>query len=155
MELRILGIDPAAKCGFAHTSGKHGVWLLTEKPKEHPGMRLERFRRRLFIAQRELGIDVIGIEEASFGSHNPGIKAMHSELVGIAKLCASEWSIPIHTFTPSHLKKWLTGNGNAKKPQMIAAVNLQYGLMVTDDNIADAIAVMERTKFEVGNQGVI
>ena len=149
--MKILGIDPASICGFAHSDGARGVWILKDRSKEHPGLKLERFRRQLFIVKRELGVDVIGVEEASFGSHAPKIKALHSELIGVAKLVASEWQIPIFEWTPSHLKKWLTGNGRAEKPQMIAAVNVQFGLSVKDDNIADAVAVMERTKVEVLN----
>ncbi len=149
--MNILGIDPAAKCGFAHSNGEHGVWELTAKADKHPGRRLERFRRRLFLMRRDHGVDVIGIEDASFGSHNPHVQALHNELIGIAKLVSAEWEIEIHTFNPSTLKKWLTGNGRADKKQMIAAVNSQFGLSVTDDNIADAIAVMERTRFELSN----
>lgn len=152
--MNILGIDPAAKCGFAHSNGEHGVWVLKEKSKEHPGLRLERFRRRLFLMRRDYGVDAVGIEDASFGSHNPNVQALHNELIGIAKLVCSEWSIEIYTFTPSHLKKWLTGNGRADKSQMIAAVNSQFGLNVTDDNVADAIAVLERTKLEI-SQGAL
>ena len=146
--MNILGIDPAAKCGWAHSNGQHGVWILKEKAKEHPGARLERFRRRLFMIRRDCGVDAIGIEDASFGSHNPNVQALHNELIGIAKLVASEWTIPIFLYKPSHLKKWLTGNGRADKQQMVAAVNDQFGLNVTDDNVADAIAVLHRTGFE-------
>ena len=153
--MNILGIDPAAKCGFAHSNGEHGVWILKEKSKEHPGLRLERFRRRLFLMRRDYGVDAIGIEDAGFGAINDNTAAMHNELIGIAKLVASEWSkVPVFLYKPCHLKKWLTGNGRADKSQMIAAVNSQFGLKVTDDNVADAICVMERTRLEV-SQGAL
>lgn len=153
--MNVVGIDPGATCGWAHSSGRHGLWSLSFATDKHVGRRLERLRRSLFMVKRDYGIDVIGIEDASFGSHNPAIQALHNELVGIAKLCAAEWELPIHTYTPSHLKKWLTGNGRADKQQMIAAVRVRFGARVTDDNIADAITVMERTKEECGVVGGI
>lgn len=146
--MNIVGIDPAAKCGWAHSGGTHGLWLLASSKDKHSGRRLERFRRHLFTLKRVKGIDVIGIEDASFGSHNPSVQALHNELRGIAKLCAAEWDIPIYSYTPSHLKKWLTGNGRADKQQMIDAVHVRFGLLIKDDNIADAVTVMERTKEE-------
>lgn len=42
--MKILGIDPAARCGWAHSSGVCGVWELVEKTDRHPGTRLERLR---------------------------------------------------------------------------------------------------------------
>ena len=68
--VRILGLDPANKCGWAHDDGfgcEFGVWNLKGKTDRHPGRRLERFRRLLYTMKRELGIDAIAYEDASFG----------------------------------------------------------------------------------------
>jgi Holliday junction resolvasome RuvABC endonuclease subunit len=45
----------------------------------------------------------------------------------------------VHTAT---LKKFVTGKGNAKKPEMVGAVRLRWAPSVTDDNEADAIAIL-------------
>jgi len=145
----VLGIDPAAQCGFAHSDGTHGVWQLVGQRDKHPGRRLERFRRLLFSFKRDHAIDVIGVEDASFGSHNPKVQAMHNELIAIVKLCAAEWEVPVYAWKPNSLKKWLTGHGRADKKQMIHAVKSLFGIETDDDNIADAIAVMERTRFQL------
>ena len=147
--MKILGLDPAAQCGVAHSDGMCVTWRLTDSKDKHPGRRLERFRRLLYTAKRDLGIDVIGFEDAAFGSNNLHTGAMHNELKGIIKLVAAEWDIPCFSWTPSHLKKWLTGSGRATKEQMIEAVSSRFGIKTDDDNIADAITVMERTTIEV------
>lgn len=148
--MKCLGLDPASKCGWAVSGevekvGAYGLWLLTNSRDTHPGRRLERFRRHLYNAKREFQFQAIGIEDASFGSHNPSTQALHNELAGIAKLCAAEWDIPFQAFKPKHIKKWFTGNGRAEKSQMVDEVNSQFKLDIVDDNVADAIAVMRRT----------
>ena len=147
--MKILGLDPAARCGVAHSDGIGGTWTLTDSKDKHPGRRLERFRRLLYKFKRELGIDVIGYEDAAFGSNNMHTAAMHNELKGIIKLVAAEWDIPCYAWKPNHLKKWLTGSGKATKQDMIEAVSSRFGIKTDDDNIADAITVMERTTIEV------
>lgn len=147
--MNILGLDPAAVCGVAHTSGLYVAWSLTDTKDKHPGRRLERFRRLLYTTKRELPIDAIGYEDAAFGSNNMHTAAMHNELKGMIKLCAAEWDIPCLGWKPNHLKKWLTGTGKATKEDMIEAVKSNFGITVLDHNIADAITVMERTKFEL------
>lgn len=150
--MNILGLDPAASCGFAHSSGPHGVWQIAANDK-HPGRRLERLRRHLFIAKREWGIDVLASEDATYGAskmfkgkQNLHTMAMHNELRGVIKCVAAEWDIPVLLFTPPAIKKWLTGHGRAKKPQMIRWVEVRFGIKTENDNVADAIAVMEFAK---------
>lgn len=146
--MKILGLDPANKCGFAHSDGTHGTWKLKLPKDRHPGRRLHRLRRFLFAIKRDHGIDVIGYEDASFGSKNPNTMARHNELAGVIQLCAAEWDIPAFSFKPTHIKKFITDDGGASKEQMMRAIELLYGIRTRDDNIADAIAVMERARVE-------
>lgn len=148
--MRILGLDPAATCGFAHSDGVRGIWMLAVNRDKHPGRRLERFRRHLFTIRRERGVDLLAAEDAGFGSKWENVQAMHNELRGVIKLVAAEWEIPIVLVQPSKLKKWLTGKGNAKKPDMIHWVGKRFGVRTDDDNVADAVAVMEFAKQEMG-----
>jgi crossover junction endodeoxyribonuclease RuvC len=146
MTTKILGIDPAARCGWAHSDGHHGVWDLVNKTDRHPGTRLERLRSNLYGIKRLLGVDLVAFEDAAFGSINANTAAMHNELRGVIKLIASEWSVPVELYKPSQIKKWLTGNGNAKKDQMIRFVESMFGVRTSDDNVADGIAIMEMAK---------
>jgi crossover junction endodeoxyribonuclease RuvC len=153
--MNILGCDPAAKFGWAHSCGQHGVWSITDKADKHPGRRLERLRVRLFEVKRQYGIDVLASEDASFGSTNPSVQALHNELRGMLKLAAAEWDIPVLLFKPSALKKWLTGSGNADKQTMIRFVESVFGVVTRDDNVADAVAVMEMAKKMVLNKELV
>jgi Holliday junction resolvasome RuvABC endonuclease subunit len=150
--MKILGLDPAARCGWAHSNGEHGTWQLAEKADKHPGRRLERFRKLIYRIQREYGIDVIAAEDAGFGSQYRHVQAMHDELRGVAKLVAAEFEIPIVLPKPTQIKKWLTGNGRAKKQDMIRWVRERFSVWTDDDNTADAVAVMEFVR-SMGSEG--
>ncbi len=141
----ILGLDPAAQCGWAMSSGDHGVWQLTAKD-DHMGRRLERLRRHIYALHQEHHLTVMATENASIGSNNVHTAGMHNELRGIIKLVAAELELPLVLVAPSTLKKWLTGHGGAKKEHMIDAIRIRFGIHVADHNIADAIAVMEYAK---------
>lgn len=155
--MKILGLDPANQCGWAFDDGfgvTFGVWSLKDKTDQHAGRRLERFRRRLFTFRREHGFEVIGFEDASFGSNNAHTAASHNELCGVIKMVAAELEVPVFDYKPNHLKKWLTGSGKASKQDMIAAVERRFQIKTDNDNIADAIAVMARTKHEFTEKSI-
>lgn len=141
----ILGLDPASKCGFAISNGEHGVWNLTEKD-EHVGRRHERLRRCIYTIHQLYRIQTIAAEDAVMGSHVFHTQGVHSEYRGIIKLVCAELEIPLLLVNPLTLKKWLTGHGRAEKHHMIDAIRLRFGTIVSDHNVADAIAVMEYAK---------
>lgn len=82
----------------------------------------------------------------------------------------TEWlcfrsGVVVRSANPSQLKKFFTGNGKAKKPDMVAAAR-RRGWKVTDDNQADACAVRawaifcyaapeHRAQFELGQLGAV
>lgn len=143
-EVKILALDPAAHTGYAHSDGHHGVWLLTRGSGEFDGRRLERLREHIFAAFRDWGFEAIAFEDASFGSPNPNVQAMHNELRGVIKLVAAELDLEIlGPFHPTTIKKFATGSGRADKGQMIRAAETQLGIRVDDDNIADALFILE------------
>ena len=145
---RILGLDPAATCGWAHSCGQHGTWELVHKDDRHPGRRLERFRKQLFAVQRQHGLDMIAAEDAGFGSQHRHVQALHDELRGVVKLFGAEQEIPVLLFKPTEIKKWLTGHGGAKKHDMVRWVGQMFGVHTNDHNVADAVAVMEYARFQ-------
>lgn len=49
----------------------------------------------------------------------------------------------LYGYAPKEVKKWLTGNGNANKADMVAAVEERWGLGITDDNEADSVALLQ------------
>jgi Holliday junction resolvasome RuvABC endonuclease subunit len=57
----------------------------------------------------------------------------------VAEAAARSW-ISFGDLHSASIKLAMTGNGRAEKAEVIAAVNAKYGLAITDDNEADAIA---------------
>ena len=142
--MKILGLDLASSAtGWCWSDGevlRRGCWNLARKG-EHEGRRLERLREYLHKCHDAWGIDRIGCEDASFGSNNRHTAATHNELKGIVKLVCYEREIEVVWVNPSTLKKWATGSGRAKKPEMIRAAHTHYGIETDDDNIADAVLI--------------
>lgn len=142
----ILGLDPANNCGWCVVSSDnrtidYGCWALKQKTDEHPGRRLERFRRLLFSTHKRFQITGIAYEDAVQGSKFFHVQQSHSEFRGVILLCGAELEIPTTPINPMTLKAWLTGSGKAKKPDMISAVRRRFSIATNNDNEADAIAV--------------
>lgn len=135
---KILALDPANKCGYAHTDGHRGVWQLPDNR-----FRLMDFKGFIERALSQWPTEIIAYEDASFGSPNPSVQASHNELRGIIKLIASEHNIGLLSYVPSTIKKYATGNGAAKKPQMIAALQSVLKIHTDDDNVADACWILD------------
>jgi Holliday junction resolvasome RuvABC endonuclease subunit len=149
--MKILALDPATFCGFAHSDGPpsreneslvSGVWRLSVHDAEHPGQRMVRLRDFIYDAAEKLGFDKIAFEDAGFGSHNPSIQAFHANLAGVLMRIAAEYGVPIYRIGPTTLKLWSTGDGRAKKPAMIRACKTHYGILPRSDDEADALLVL-------------
>jgi len=62
-------------------------------------------------------------------------------LVWEAHRAAELRNIPRHEIRPISIKKFITGNGRAKKPEVMAAVRGK-GYPITNDHEADAVAML-------------
>jgi Holliday junction resolvasome RuvABC endonuclease subunit len=140
--MKTLALDPASVTGYAHSNGKFGVWQLT-RSSEPDGGRLVRLRNNIHKCYEAWGIDKIVFEDASFGSNNRNTAASHNELRGIIKMVAAELKCATQAINPGSLKAWATGDNHAPKPKMIAAVERFLGIVVEDDNAADALLLLE------------
>lgn len=146
----ILALDPAKLTGWAYWDGKpagHGTWDLSMEGPENRCSRLLMFVKTLALHAR---IDMIAYEDATFGSHNPHVQSMHNELRGVIKLAASDLHVSAVAYQIGTIKKFATGNGRASKPQMIAAAKTLLGIETMDDNIADALFILELAKQDGG-----
>jgi Holliday junction resolvasome RuvABC endonuclease subunit len=143
---RILALDPANRCGFAHSNGRRGVWELKRKTDKHPGARLVRFYKHLTAAVQAWGCDLIASEDASMGSRHENVKAMHNELRGIIHLVAAKHGCEVKLFSPGQIKSHACDDGFAEKHQMIAAVKRHFGIVTQDNDEADAIWVLDLAK---------
>ena len=98
--------------------------------------------QHLEAAIAEMGCDTLAAEDASFGSPNPAVQAMHNELRGVIHLVGFRHSIPVRLFAPSTIKAFACGSGRADKEQMKSAAKRLLGISVSDDNIADALWIL-------------
>ena len=65
-----------------------------------------------------------------------------AEFHAIVKLFAVEHDKQLLYFSPSEIKLHIAAKGNAKKEEVIQAVNARFNLSVTCDNEADSLSLM-------------
>jgi hypothetical protein len=66
---RILGLDPANRCGWCWSDGrdrKIGVWILKKTASDGDGLALVRLRDHLLEAANTWGLDLLAYEDAAF-----------------------------------------------------------------------------------------
>jgi len=84
--------------------------------------------------------DIAGIEGYSFASKNSRAHSI-GEWGGTAKLLIRDQGIPGYIASPNTVKKFMTGNHQAKKPEMVLHLFKRYGIEITQEDEADAASV--------------
>lgn len=113
---------------------------------EISGWRYLAFKRWLDVEIERLEIQHIVYEETfSMGAY--AARVLHGFLATLQYIHAehypTESRFTMQKVHPGILKKFATGNGHAKKPQMMEACYIRYGYKPTDDNECDAIFLLE------------
>lgn len=147
---RYLGIDP----GLNRT----GYALLERTPRK-PVLReggVVRSSKNLSLAQRVLEIgsgvrevleefrpQVMAIEQVFSLGRNPKTALLMAHARGAILMVAAELEIPVVHFTPTQVKRLLTGSGRASKEQIQHAIKNEFGLdrLLEPNDVADAAAV--------------
>lgn len=149
--VRVLGVDPGLRCGFALRDATFvvapvwtsGVWKLDGNKFEGGGMRFVRLRGLFARMLDEMRPDVVAVEEVRM---HMGVDAAHlygGILAIVQEECARRSPpVPYVGVHFSHAKIVATGNGNAKKPEMIAAARARWGVDLSADE-ADARWIAE------------
>jgi crossover junction endodeoxyribonuclease RuvC len=136
----------ATRTGWAFTddggrSIQSGWWIFNQRNGESPGMRLIRFRGQLAEFVRARGtIDLIVYERP--GGRNTLPIMVESEFLGQMKAFCAEHKIEFTPYSAPEIKSFATGKGNAKKELVVRHVQERWKANVTDDNEADAIALL-------------
>lgn len=156
--MNLLALDLATHTGWASWTGEDpargragilesGVQVCDVKRGESPGMRYLRFRRWLEDLANLISPELVVYEQPFVMRSGAAAEISLGFATRVQELCALR-AIDHQPINGSQLKKWTTGRGNAKKPEMVAAVSRRWKL-VTDDNEADAIALLQYARAEL------
>lgn len=145
--MKILALDPATKMGWAHSSGQAGTWNFSVKRDESAGFRLLRLRQALDRTKVGLGVDCVVFEAARHaGAQMQGALVVQAELQGVIKCWCEENRIMYRGYSPTEIKKFATGKGNANKAAMAEAAAIKWPGITGDDNEIDARWLLELFK---------
>lgn len=148
---RVLALDIATTTGWATiangviTSGSqdfHRRAATKKRMEEHSGQSFASFRRWLHAKVIDDKPCAIVYEEVMRWA---GAKAAHAfcGYRGLMLEAGTIFSLPCYPYSVGTVKKTWTGSGNAKKPQMMAECLRRFpGLDLTDENEADALAIL-------------
>lgn len=148
--LRVMGIDPGlTRCGLSVVQAGRGrsilpvsVGVVRTPGTADLGDRLARISAAANEWIDDYRPDVVAIERVfERGEVSTVIPTAHA--VGVLILAAAQSSIPVHHYTPSEVKKAITGNGRADKKQMTTMVTRILGLSEAPKpaDAADALAL--------------
>lgn len=148
--MQILALDPATKCGWAHSCGSSGTWDLSVRRDESGGMRLIRFRSKLAEVYSSVGVDLLVYEAArNLAPGMQGALVVQSELQATLKVFCEDRKINYRGYSPSEIKKHATGKGNSGKPIMIEAAKSRWpDRQFVDDNEVDALWLLDLAEEE-------
>ena len=145
-----MGIDPGlTRCGLSVVQAGRGRAVIpvavgvarTPSDKE-----LTERLLRLSVAVKEwmddYRPDVVAIERV-FERGEVSTVMQTAHVVGVVVLAAAERNIPVHMYTPSEVKKAISGNGRADKKQMTVMITRILGLSEPPKpaDAADALAI--------------
>ena len=148
--IRVMGVDPGlTRCGLSVADGGRGRAVTpiavgvarTPSDIELPD-RLLRLSNAAEEWMDRYEPDVVAIERI-FERGNVSTVMQTAHAVGVLMLAAARRGLPVHMYTPSEVKKALTGNGRADKAQMTTMVTRILGLSEPPKpaDAADALAL--------------
>ncbi len=142
--MRILALDPATKTGWAHSAGPSGVWDFKVLRDESGGMRLIRLKSKLGHIIESVGIDLVVFEAARNAAPKmQNALVIQAELQSVIKTFCEERAINYRGYSPSEIKTFATGKGNANKDLMVKKAQQTFtNIKIIDDNHADALFLL-------------
>lgn len=145
----ILAIDPATKCGWAHSCGASGVWDLSVRRDESGGMRLIRLRAKLSELYDTSPFDVLVYEAARNAAPKmQGALVVQAMIQGAIITWCEDNGVEYRGYSPTEIKKHATGKGKANKGLMLESARKNFG-RVSDDNEADALWLLDLAQMEL------
>ncbi|MEQ9408797.1 MAG: crossover junction endodeoxyribonuclease RuvC [Fuerstiella sp.] len=147
---RYLGLDPGLnRTGYALLERRPGGPFLVEggilrsTQKQTLQHRVHEIARGLREVLQELKPDVVAIEQIFSHIKHPKSALLMAHARGAILLTLAESELPVVHYTPTQIKRLLTGSGRAPKEQIQHAVKTELKLdMIPEPNdVADASAI--------------
>ena len=138
--MKILAIDPATACGWAISNTIYGTWDLRVKRDESAGMKYIRLRSKLREIHKSENLELI-VFETPAGQYKAPIMS-HASLNSVIQVFCIDNNIEYRGYAPKEIKRHATGKGNCNKEAMIQAAKDKLGYEGDDDNIADALWIL-------------
>jgi len=147
---RYLGLDPGLnRTGYALLERRaKGPFLLEggilrSTPKTTLQSRIREIAHGLREVLDELQPEIVAIEQLFSHAQNPKTALLMAHVRGAILLTLSETEVPIVHYTPTQIKRLLTGSGKASKEQIQYAVKTELKLdtIPEPNDVADAAAI--------------
>ncbi len=148
--LRVMGIDPGlTRCGLSVIQAGRGravvpiaVGVVRTPPDAELARRLLELSDAVNDWMDQYQPDVVAIERI-FERGNVSTVMNTAHGVGVLMLAAAQRGIDVHMYTPSEVKKAISGNGRADKKQMTVMITRILGLTEAPKpaDAADALAL--------------
>lgn len=140
--MKYLALDPAStkNLGIAILENNAVSTQLLILTGKNTGESLVQCYNALRIILKETGASCVVVEQ-SIGFGFAPARAHLNQFVGVILLVASQMGLPVIELSPKHVKKVFTGNGNAKKPEVIKKARELFQLEKISEHEADAIAL--------------
>jgi crossover junction endodeoxyribonuclease RuvC len=148
--MRILGIDPGLQvCGYAVIKAEGRQTALLEAgifrtdAKKSLEQRLEQISRDIEAILANFQPEVVAVEQLYSHYQHPRTAILMGHARGVILERVSRSGAEVRSFAATRIKKSLTGNGHAGKPQMQRAIQSVLGLVKLPEpaDVADAIAI--------------
>lgn len=133
----ILAIDPGTQLGFCTEKSSGSVSFA----RKYSNDRIRAFRDWLSDIVLKEKIKMVVYERPTQGMFMA--TRIHSHFEAIILLMCSYYGLGYMEVSAAEVKKWATGKGNAKKPQMIEACKERFGITPKDDNECDAMWIYD------------
>jgi len=148
--MRVLGIDPGLQVtgyGLLETKGLRVRVVEAGVVRSDERLPLAERIRKIYNAVRgvvrELGPDVIVVEELYSHYRHPVTAILMGHARGVMFLAAADAGVPVVSYGATRVKKALTGGGRASKEQVQRMVQstLRLAKLPEPADVADALAV--------------
>jgi len=148
--MKILGIDPGLQlCGYGviewdlRRPKLVDAGVIRLNPKRTIPQRLVEIEKELDSIVAEHKPDLIAVEQLYSHYAHPRTAILMGHARGVILLVAARRGVAIEEFAANRIKKNLTGNGHAPKPQMQRAIQALWSLPSPPEppDVADALAI--------------